>query len=142
MPEKGSITIGMNSNSGIVTLQGKGTVDQVVKKLEDLLQAKGVRLFAVVDHSGEASRVGLRMNPTKLMIFGDPRAGTPIMIAAPTAALDLPLKILVSEDDGGLVRISCNSAEYLQARHDFPRELMRNIAAADVLAKTVAAGTD
>ena len=132
----------MNSNSGIVTLQGKGTVDQVVKKLEDLLQAKGVRLFAVVDHSGEASRVGLRMNPTKLMIFGDPRAGTPIMIASPTAALDLPLKILVSEDDEGLVRISYNSAEYLQIRHDFPRELMRNIAAADVLAKTVAAGTD
>jgi len=132
----------MNSSSGIVTLRGKGTVDQLVKKLEDLLQAKGVRLFAVVDHSGEASRVGLRMNPTKLMIFGDPRAGTPIMIAAPTAALDLPLKILVSEDDEGLVRISYNSAEYLQIRHDFPRELMRNIAAADVLAKTVAAGTD
>jgi len=128
-------------SSGVVVLQGSGSVDQTVRKLEALLEAKGVRLFAVIDHSGEANRVGLHMHPAKLVIFGDPRAGTPIMIASPSAALDLPLKILVSEDEAGLVWISYNTPEYLQARHRLPPELMRNIAAVQVLAETAAAGS-
>ena len=93
-------------SEGIATLQSNSPVDQTVRKLEALLEAKGVRLFAVIDHGGEANRVGLHMRPAKLLIFGDPRAGTPIMIASPSAALDLPLKILVSEDEDGLVWIS------------------------------------
>ena len=128
--------------SGIVALQSIRSVDQTVQKLEALLEAKGVRLFAVIDHSGEANRVGLHMRPAKLLIFGDPRAGTPIMIASPTAALDLPLKILVSEDESGSVWILYNTPEYLQSRHRFPQELMRNIAAVESLAKTAAFGND
>jgi len=112
-------------SEGTATLQSASPVDQTVRKLEALLEAKGVRLFAVIDHGGEANRVGLNMRPAKLLIFGDPRAGTPIMIASPSAALDLPLKILVSEDEDGLVWISYNTPEYLQARHGFPPELMR-----------------
>ena len=125
-------------SEGTATLQSNSPVDQTVRKLEALLEAKGVRLFAVIDHGGEANRVGLHMRPAKLLIFGDPRAGTPIMIASPSAALDLPLKILVSEDEDGLVWISYNTPEYLQARHGFPPELMRNLAALEVLAETAA----
>jgi uncharacterized protein (DUF302 family) len=127
-----------SGDSGIRVLQSNSPVDQTVQKLEARLEAKGVRLFAVIDHGGEANRVGLNMRPAKLLIFGDPRAGTPIMIASPSAALDLPLKILVSEDEDGLVWISYNTPEYLQARHGFPPELMRNIAAVEVLAETAA----
>jgi len=128
--------------SGIVALQSIRSVDQTVQKLEALLEAKGVRLFAVIDHSGEAKRVGLHIPPAKLLIFGDPAAGTPIMIASPSAALDLPLKILVSEDESGSVWILYNTPEYLQSRHRFPQELMRNIAAVESLAKTAAFGND
>jgi len=130
-----------SGDSGIRVLQSNSPVDQTVQELEALLEAKGVRLFAVIDHDGEANRVGLHMRPTKLLIFGDPRAGTPIMIASPSAALDLPLKILVSEDEDGLVWISYNTPEYLQARHGFPPELMRNIAAVEVLAETATGGS-
>jgi uncharacterized protein (DUF302 family) len=120
-----------DGDSGIKVLQSNSPVDQTVRKLEALLETKAVRLFAVI---------GLHMRPAKLLIFGDPRAGTPIMIASPSAALDLPLKILVSEDEAGLVWISYNTPEYLQARHGFPPELMRNIAAVEVLAVAAATG--
>ena len=129
-----------DGDSGIKVLQSNSPVDQTVRKLEALLETKAVRLFAVIDHDGEANRVGLHMRPAKLLIFGDPRAGTPIMIASPSAALDLPLKILVSEDEAGWVWISYNTPEYLQARHGFPPELMRNIAAVEVLAVAAATG--
>jgi uncharacterized protein (DUF302 family) len=89
-----------------------------------------VALFALVDHSGEAEKAGMKMRPTKLLIFGNPKAGTPVMLAAPSIAIDLPLKILVSEDESGRVWISYNSADYLQSRHNVPAELMNNIAAA------------
>jgi uncharacterized protein (DUF302 family) len=127
-------------SSGVVVLQSSGSVDETVQKLEALLEAKGVRSFAVIDHAREASRVGLHMPPATLFIFGDPRAGTPIMIASASAALDLPLKILVSEDEAGLVWISYNTPEYLRARHGFPQELIRNLTAVKVLAETAAAG--
>jgi uncharacterized protein (DUF302 family) len=105
-----------------------------VEKLKGILQAKGVVLFALVDHSGEAEKVGLKMRPTKLLIFGSPRAGTPLMLAAPSIAIDLPLKILVWEDGEGKVWVSYNSPAYLQARHGVPQELMQNIAVAGTLA--------
>jgi uncharacterized protein (DUF302 family) len=125
-------------DSGIVTLPSHHSVDQTVHRLETALQAKGVKLFALVDHSGEAEKAGLTMRPTRLLIFGNPKGGTPLMVAAPGIALDLPLKILVSEDNAGQVWISYNSTSYLQARHHFPKELMPNIAVVDALASSAA----
>jgi uncharacterized protein (DUF302 family) len=128
----------LQSGNGIVTLASNHSVDQTVKKLEDLLQTKGIRLFAIVDHSGEAERAGMRMNATKLVIFGNPRAGTPVMLAAPGIAIDLPLKILVWEDANGGVWLSWNAPAYLQSRHGVPDELTQNIAAAEALARSAA----
>ena len=122
------------AGNGIVTLASNYSVDQTVEKLTGILQTKGVALFALVDHSGEAEKVGLKMRPTKLLIFGNPKAGTPLMLAAPSIAIDLPLKILVSEDAEGKVWISYNSPAYLQERHAFPRELLQNIAVVETLA--------
>jgi uncharacterized protein (DUF302 family) len=120
--------------SGIVTVESSHSVDQTVQEIEELLRAKGVKLFALVDHSGEAEKVGMKMPPTKLLIFGNPKGGTPLMLAAPSAALDLPLKILVAEDAQGEVWISYNSAEYLTERHGFPDNLVPNIAVVEALA--------
>ena len=125
--------------TGIVTIPSHYSVDQTVNKLESILQAKGVKLFAVVDHSGEAEKAGLNMNPTKLLIFGSPKAGTPLMIAAPSIAIDLPLKILVWEDANAKVWVSYNSPAYLQARHGLPPELLQNIAIIETLAANIAA---
>jgi len=128
-----------NAESGIVSMASHHSVDETVAKLEEILRAKGVKIFALVDHSGEAEQVGLRMPPTKLLIFGNPRAGTPVMIAAPTIAIDLPLKLLVWEDADGKVWISWNSPAYLKDRHSVPAELLQNIAVAEVLASAAAA---
>jgi uncharacterized protein (DUF302 family) len=125
------------SESGIVRIASKHTVDETVEKLRGILQAKGVMLFAVVDHSGEAAKVGLPMPPTKLLIFGNPKAGTPLMLASPSIAIDLPLKILVAEDAGGAF-VSYNSAEYLRDRHHLPQELLANIAVVAALANAAA----
>jgi uncharacterized protein (DUF302 family) len=109
-------------------------VDNTIERLKGILQTKGVTLFALVDHSGEAEKAGMRMLPTKLLIFGNPKAGTPVMVAAPSTAIDLPLKILVAEDSEGGVWVSFNSPAYLQRRHGVPDELLENIAAAGILA--------
>ena len=126
------------TDSGVVTLAASHPVDQTVEKLEAMLKAKGVKLFTVIDHSGEAERAGLHMRPTKLLIFGNPKAGTPLMVATPTIAIDLPLKILVWEDNGGQVRISYNNPSYLQNRHGLPEELVQNIAVVSTLATAAA----
>lgn len=123
-----------STNSGIVEIPSNHSVDQTVQRLQDILKAKGVTLFALVDHSGEAEKVGLKMPPIKLLIFGSPKAGTPVMLAAPTSAIDLPLKILVREDMRGKVWLSYNGPEYLQERHGIPEELLPNIAVAGTLA--------
>lgn len=120
-------------NNGIVSQPGNHSVDQTVEKLKSILQSKGVNLFAVVDHSGEAEKVGMEMPPTKLLIFGSPKAGTPLMLAAPSIAIDLPLKILVSQDAQGKVWLSYNSPEYLKDRHGLPPELLQNIAVVETL---------
>jgi uncharacterized protein (DUF302 family) len=120
---------------GIVTLPSNHSVDETIAKLLSILTAKGIALFAVIDHGGEAAKVGLKMRPTKLAIFGNPKAGTPLMLAAPSAAIDLPLKILVAEDEAGKVWISFNSPEYLRGRHHFAAELIQNIAGVAALAK-------
>ncbi len=124
--------------SEIVDIHSHHSVDETVKKLEALLNSKGITLFALIDHSGEAAKVGMAMRPTKLLIFGNPRAGTPVMLAAPTSAIDLPLKILVWEKDDGEVTISYNAPEYLERRHGIPHELVPNIAAVRMLAEKIA----
>jgi len=127
-----------NIDSGIVSIPSNHTVDQTVEKLEAILEAKGVKLFALIDHSGEAETAGLQMRPTKLLIFGNPKAGTPLMVASPGIAIDLPLKILVAEDGNGKVQVSWNNTAYLQARHHLPAELIQNIAVVDALAAKAA----
>ena len=123
-----------NSENGIVTIRGHQSVDETVERLKGILQAKGVKLFALVDHSGEAEQAGMKMLPTKLLIFGSPKAGTLLMIASPSVAIDLPLKILVWEDGDGVVQISYNAPAYLQARHGLPPDLVQNIAVVEALA--------
>lgn len=128
----------VEKGEGIVTVPSNHSVDETVEKLNGILQAKNVTVFALIDHSGEAAKVGMKMRPTKLLIFGNPKGGTPLMLAAPSTALDLPLKILVWEDAQGKVWLSYNSPEYLQQRHGFPADLLPNIAVVGALAKNAA----
>jgi uncharacterized protein (DUF302 family) len=119
--------------NGLLQVASKYAVDETVERLESVLAERGVRLFAVIDHSGEAEKVGMKMRPTKLVIFGNPKGGTPLMVATPSVAIDLPLKALVAEDAAGKVWISYNSPEYLQQRHGVPEELIKNIAVVGAL---------
>ena len=128
----------VQKEEGIVKIQSRHSVDETVDKLRSILKSKGVTLFALVDHSGEAEKVGMKMPPTKLLIFGSPKAGTPLMLAAPSIAIDLPLKILVSQDAQGKVWISYNSPQYLEKRHGFPPDLVQNIAVVGTLAAKAA----
>jgi uncharacterized protein (DUF302 family) len=130
--EKTCITSG--ARSGIIDTPSNHSVDQTVERLTEILQAKGLTLFALIDHSGEAKKAGMTMRPTKLVIFGSPKAGTPVMLAAPSIAIDLPLKILIWEDGEGRAQVSYNSSAYLQERHGLPPELLANIAAVATLA--------
>jgi len=125
------------ANKGIINKPSRHSVDETLEELKRILQAKGVTVFALVDHSGEAEKVGLKMRPTKLVIFGSPKAGTPLMLAAPSSAIDLPLKILIWEDGEGKVWVSYNSPAYLQERHGLPQELLRNIAVVETLTTAV-----
>lgn len=124
--------------NGIIHKPTKHSVDEVLRKLQAILAARGVTVFALVDHSGEAEKVGMHMPPTKLLIFGNPKGGTPLMLAAPSIAIDLPLKILIWEDVGGKVWVSYNSPEYLRERHGVPPELAPNIAFVETLATNAA----
>jgi len=124
----------MNPEAGIVTVPTHRTVDETVRAIVALLEARNVKLFALVDHSGEAAAVGLQMRPTKLLIFGSPNAGTPLMLASPSIALDLPLKLLVWEDAGARVWISYNAPGYLQERHQVPANLVGPLGAVEALA--------
>lgn len=126
------------TDDGIVSLPSHHSVDETIEKLKSILQAGGVTVFALVDHSGEAEKVGLKMPPTKLLIFGNPKSGTPLMLASPSIAIDLPLKILVSEDTDGKVWVSYNSLAFLKLRHNPPDELMKNIAVVEILAAKAA----
>ena len=123
------------TSNGMISTPSHHSVDRTVERLKSILETKGVTLFALIDHSGEAEKVGLKMPPTKLLIFGSPKAGTPLMLAAPSVAIDLPLKILISEDSEGRIWISYNSAQYLQIRHGFPQDPIPNIAVVEALAQ-------
>lgn len=122
------------TDNGIISIPSNHSVDRAVENLKSILQAKGVTLFALIDHSGEAKKVGMKMPPTKLLIFGSPTGGTPLMLAAPSVAIDLPLKILVWEDGQGKVWLSYNSPEYLKERHGLPSDLLQNIGVVETLA--------
>src|SRR2546425_161254 len=126
---------GVARHSGIIEERSQHSVGETVERLTALLHAKGVTLFALVDHSGEAAKIGITMPPTKLLIFGNPKAGTPLMLAAPSVAIDLPLKILVWEDAQGRTWLSYNSPAYLQERHGVPQGLLPNIAVVETLAR-------
>ena len=123
---------------GISSCRSSHSVDATVERLLKLLAERSIKVFAVIDHAGEARAAGLHMRPTQVVVFGSPLAGTPVMLAAPSAALDLPLRILVAERDDGVVELSWNDPEWLQKRHGFPRELAAKIAAAAGLAARAA----
>jgi uncharacterized protein (DUF302 family) len=128
----------MNDKNGIVTLPSNHSVDETVQELKGILQAKNVTLFALIDHSGEAAKAGLKMPNTKLLIFGNPKGGTPLMLTSPSVAIDLPLKILVAEDTMGKVWVSYNSPEYLKERYGLPDNLVAHITVVQTLATKAA----
>lgn len=125
----------IQARRGIVDRSSNHSVAETVTRLKNILETNGITLFALVDHSGEAQKAGMKMPDTKLLIFGNPKAGTPLMLAAPSIAIDLPLKILVWQGENGKVWVSYNTPEYLSERHGVPPELQQNIAVMEQLAR-------
>ena len=123
----------MEQGSGLARVPSRYSVDETMLRMEAALAVKGLQVFAVIDHSGEAARVGLKMRPTKVLIFGSPKSGTPLMVAAPSLAIDLPLKALVAEDAQGSVSVTYNDPQYLKERHGVPEELIQNLAGAGMV---------
>jgi len=121
------------TENGIVNLSSPHTVLETLARLEAVVRSKGIPILAMIDHGGAAAKVGLQMEPTKLLIFGNAKAGTPLMIASPSVALDLPLKALVWQDKDGKVWLSYNSPNYLKQRHDLPENLLPNIAGIEAI---------
>ena len=128
----------MPSDNGIATIPSHHSVEETVQRLKEILTTNAVKLFAVIDHSGEAEKAGFAMRPCKLLIFGNPKAGTPLMLASPLAALDLPLKILVWEKADDTVWLSYNDTAYLLHRHTIPDRLLGNISVVGALAAKAA----
>jgi uncharacterized protein (DUF302 family) len=120
----------MAKNFGLVLVRSRHSVDETVQRLQVAFMGKGMQVFAVIDHSGEAEKVGLKMRPTKVLIFGSPKGGTPLMVVAPSLAIDLPMKALIAEDSEGEVWVTYNSPDYLQERHGVPADLIKNLAGA------------
>jgi len=127
------------AGNGIVRIPSKSSVEDTLLKLQTTLAAKAITVFALVDHSGEAAKAGMHMPTTKLLIFGNPKGGTPLMLASPSIAIDLPIKILIAEDEQGKVWVSYNTAEYLGERHSLPHDLLKNLAFVEALAAGIAA---
>jgi uncharacterized protein (DUF302 family) len=125
-------------NLGIIDVPSRYSVPETLTRLQSILKEKGITVFALIDHSGEAEKASLSMRPTQLLIFGSPKGGTPLMVAAPRLAIDLPLKALAWQDEQGQVWLSYNSPEYLQERHGFPTELLKNIAGIGALIQKAA----
>ena len=123
---------------GLVQLESQQSFAETLTHLESVIQSKGLTIFARIHFSDDAAKAGLTMNPTSMIIFGNPKAGTPLMIASPTLAIDFPLKILVSQDSNGKVWVSYNSVEYLRDRHHVPSDLLKNIAGITPIAEAVA----
>jgi uncharacterized protein (DUF302 family) len=128
----------MVQGNGLIQVASRYSVEETVQRLQAAFTQKGLQVFAVIDHSGEAGKVGLKMRPTKVVIFGSPKGGTPVMVAAPSLAIDLPLKALVTEDAAGKVSVTYNDPAYLQQRHGVPGDLIKNLAGPGVvIAKAV-----
>jgi uncharacterized protein (DUF302 family) len=123
----------MSNENGLIQVSSRYSVEETLQQLQSSLAAKGLQVFALVDHSGEAAKVGLKMRPTKVLIFGSPKGGTPLMAAAPSLAIDLPMKALVAEDENGKVWLTYNSPDYLKERHGVPEDLIKNLAGASPL---------
>jgi len=126
------------SVNGLVQIASQHSFDETLTRLESTVVSKGLTIFARIHFSHDAAKADLKMNPTGLIIFGNPKAGTPLMIASPSMAIDFPLKILVSQDNMGKVWVSYNSVEYLKERHHLPEDLLKNIAGLVPIAETVA----
>lgn len=128
----------MSAEQDLISLESPDPVDETVAKIEAFAQSKGVTVFYVVDHSGEAEKAGLKMRPTKVVIFGSPKAGTPLMVARPSLAIDLPLRALVAEEEDGKTLVTYTDPQYLKRRHGIPDNLMSNISGIGaLLAKAV-----
>jgi len=123
----------MAKDNGLIRVASRYSIEETVRRLQAAFAEKGLQVFAVIDHSGEAEKIGLKMPPTRVLIFGSPKAGTPLMVAAPSLAIDLPLKALVAQDAENKVTVTYNDAEYLRERHGFPAELTKNLAGAGAL---------
>ena len=123
----------MPSGNGMIRIASRYPADETVRRLQDAIVAKGMQIFTVIDHSGEAEKVGLSMPATKVIVFGSPKGGTPLMVAAPSLAIDLPLKALVAEEAEGKVSVTYNDPECLQKRHGVPADLIRNLAGTGAL---------
>ena len=121
---------------GIIDIPSSYSVPETLARLQSILKEKAVMVFALIDHSGEAAKAGLEMRPTQLLIFGNPKGGTPLMVAAPSVAIDLPLKALAWQDAQGKVWLSYNAPEYLLQRHGIPADLLKNIAGPAALLQT------
>jgi uncharacterized protein (DUF302 family) len=121
------------NEKGLVRIASRYSVEETVQRLQSTFTAKGLQMFALIDHSGEAAKVGLTMRPTKVLIFGGPKGGTPLMVASPSLAIDLPMKALVAEDESGKVWLTYNSPDYLKERHSVPEDLIKNLVGAGPL---------
>ena len=126
-------------DNGMVHLSSPYSVPETLQRLDSVLQSRGLTVFARIDHSGEAEKVGMRMHPTQLILFGSPKGGAPVMVASPPLAIALPLKALVWQDAGGKVLVTYNSTEYLKQRHNIPDDLVKNIAVIGPLLQSVVA---
>lgn len=125
--------VNVPTKEGLIRVGSRFSVDETVRRLQGAFAEKGLQVFALIDHSGEAEKVGLKMPPTRVLIFGSPKAGTPLMLTAPSLAIDLPLKVLVAQDAEDQVTVTYNDPEYLRERHGFPAELTKNLAGAGAL---------
>ena len=128
----------MTTPNGLEKVKSSRSFADTVARMESLLEAAGLTLFAKIDFSGDAERVGLKMSPMILFVFGNPKAGTPVMLAIPDSAVDLPLKVLISEDKSGEVWFSYNAPEYIASRHSIPENLAANLAGIRPLVKAAA----
>lgn len=132
----------MEAERGLIRFRSERPVPETVILLQAALESLGIKIFSTIDHSGEAEKAGLSMRPTKVIVFGSPKAGTPLMVAAPSLAIDLPLKALVAEEDDGSVWVTLNDPAYLQKRHGFPQKLIGNLAGAGALIEKALKGRE
>lgn len=126
------------ADNGVVNVASNHSVSETIDRLEQLAKSKQLTVFARIDFSGDAAKAGLSMPPTQMLIFGNPKAGTPLMLAAPSVAIDLPLKAVAWQDGGGRVWLSYNAPEYLKSRHGLPETLLPNIAGIKALVEQAA----